>query len=59
MVKVDEETIAPNPPLAAEDPPSELNSRVVATQLLINLKEEPVATDVEEEPEATVDLIGI
>ena len=59
MVEVDEETVAPNPPLAVKDPASELNSRVVAIQLLINLEEEPIAIDVEEEPEAAIDLTTV
>ena len=49
MVEVDNKTIASNPPLTVEDPADELNSGVAATQLLINLEEEPVATDIEEE----------
>ena len=59
MVEVDEQTIPPNPPLTTEDPASELNSKVVAVQPLINLEEEHVAIDVEEEPEVTVDLTAI
>ena len=59
MVEVDEDTIAPNPPLAAKNPASKLSSRVTAAQPLINLKEEPVATDVDEEPKATVGLTVI
>ena len=51
---MDEGTIAPNPSIAFKDPISEPSSRVVAVQPLINLEEEPVATDVEEEPEAAV-----
>ena len=45
-----------NPSLAIEDPVSELNSGIVIVQLLINLEEEPVATDVEEELDAAFDL---
>ena len=56
---MDEGTAAPNPPIAFEDPTSELSSRVTTVQSLINLEEEPVATDVEEEPEAVVDLTVI
>ena len=59
MVEVDEETVVPNPPLAAKDPASKLNSKVVGVQPLINLKEEPIATNVEEEPEATFDLTTV
>ena len=59
MVEVNEETIAPNPPLNTEDPARELNSRVVTVQPLINLEEEPVATDVEEEPKPIVDLTTV
>ena len=53
---MDKETTSPNPPLTTEDLAGELSSRVMTIQPLINLKEEPVATDVEEEPEATVGL---
>ena len=59
MVEVDEETVASNPPPTAKDPASELNLRVAAIQPLINLEEEPVAIDVEEEPEAAVDLSSV
>ena len=55
-VKVDKETATPNLPIDFKDPTSELSSRVLAIQSLINLEEEPVATDVEEEPKAAVDL---
>ena len=58
-VEVDEETIAPNPPLTFKDPASELSLRVAAIQLLTNLEEEPVATDVEEEPEAAIDCTAV
>ena len=53
-VEVDEGTVAPNPPITSEDPVSEPSSRVTAVRPLINLEEEPVATDVEE-CEVTVD----
>ena len=58
VVKVDEGTAAPNPPIASEDPVSELSSRDVPVQPLINLEEEPVATDVKES-EAAVDLTAV
>ena len=54
MDEVDEVTAAPDPPIASEDLAREPSSRVATVQPLINLEEEPVATDVEEEPEATV-----
>ena len=41
MVEVDEKTVTSNPPLTIEDPVSELNSRVMVVQPLINLEEEP------------------
>ena len=59
VVEVDEEIVAPNPLLVVKDPASELNSRVVALQPLINLKEELVATDIEEELKAAVNLTTI
>ena len=52
--EVDEGTVAPNPPITSEDPVSEPSSRVTDVRPLINLEEEPVATDVEE-CEVTVD----
>ena len=58
-IEVNEVTAAPNPSIASEDPASELSSRVATIQQLINLEEEPVATDVEEEPEAAVDLTAV
>ena len=59
MVKADEETIAPNLPFTSKDPTSKLSLRVAAVQPLINLKEELIATDVQEEPEAAVDLTAV
>ena len=56
VVGVSKGSIASNLPLAVEDAVSELNLGVAAIKLLINLEEEPIATDMEEEPEATVDL---
>ena len=59
MIEVGEETTTPNLPLTSKDLASELSSSVVIVQLLINLKEEPVATDVEEELETVADLIAV
>ena len=59
MVEVDEGTVAPNPPPTTEDPIGELSSRVTAVHPLINLEEELIASNVEEEPEAAVDLIVV
>ena len=54
---MDEGTAAPNPPIASEDPVGELGSRVVAVQPLVNLEEEPIATDVAKEPEVTINPV--
>ena len=59
VVELDEETVAPNLPLASEDLASELSSRVTIVKSLINLEEEPIATDVKKELEVTVDLTAI
>ena len=58
-LEVDEKTIAFNPSFIIEDPVSELNLEVTIMQQLINLEEEPVATNVEEEPKPIVDLTAI
>ena len=52
MVEVDEVTAATDLSIAPEVPVAEPNSSVAIVQSLINLKEEPVATDAKEEPEA-------
>ena len=54
VVEVDEMTSALDPSITFKDPASKPSLRVMTVQLLINLKEEPVATDTEEEPEATI-----
>ena len=54
MVK---ETIASNPLLVAEKFTDEVTLKVMGVQLLINLEEEPVATDAEEEPEVNIDAL--
>ena len=53
-VEVDEMTATTDSPIASEDPTSEPSSRVAVVQSLINLEEEPMATDVEEELETAV-----
>ena len=50
-----EGTATYNPPIASEDTISRPSLRVIAVQPLIKLKEEPVATNVEEEPEVAID----
>ena len=59
IVEVDEGIATSNPPIASEDLVSESSSRVATVQPLINLEEEPIATDVEEEPEAAVNPIAV
>ena len=59
MDEVDGMIATPDPPIASKDLASELSPRVTAIQPLINLEKEPVATDVEEEPEATVSPITV
>ena len=54
-----EKTAPPDIPLAFEDLARELSSRVIAVQLLIDLEEKPVATNVEEELEVAIDLTTI
>ena len=54
MVEVDEVTVAPDPFIASEVPISKPSSSVAVVQPLINLEEEPVATDAEKELEAAV-----
>ena len=54
VVEVDEMTATPDPSIASKDLASEPSSRFVTVQLLINLKEEPRATDVQEEPEGGI-----
>ena len=56
---MDAMTVAPNSFIAFEDPANDPSSRVVAVQLLINLEEEPVATDTEEKPKAAINPIAI
>ena len=52
-VEVDEVIAAHDLSIAPKVPIAKPNYSVAAVQLLINLEEEPVATDTEEEPEAT------
>ena len=52
VVEVGEVTTAPDPSIAPEVPITEPSSSVTAIQLLIDLEEEPIATDTKEEPEA-------
>ena len=59
VVEVDKGTATPNPHVSSEDPASEPSSRVAVVQSLINLEEEPVATDVEEGLEAAIDLTTV
>ena len=50
---MDEVVITPDPSIAPKVPITKPSSSVLAVQPLINLDEEPVATDVKEEPETT------
>ena len=52
MVEVDKVTVAPDLSIAPEVLVAEPNSSVAVVQPLINLKEEPVATNTKEEPKA-------
>ena len=54
VVEADEVTTTLDPSIDLEVPITEPSSSVVVIQPLINLEEEPIATDVEEELEATV-----
>ena len=53
-MEVDEVTIAPDPSIASEVPVTKTSSSITVVHPLINLEEDPVATDAEEELEATV-----
>ena len=53
VVEVVEVTVTLDLSIAPKVPVAKLNSSVAAVQPLINLEEELIATDVEEEPEAT------
>ena len=59
VIEMDEVTVAPDPPIAHEVPVTDPSSNVVVVQLLINLEEEPLATDVEEETEAAANYSAV
>ena len=59
MVKVGEEAAIPDPSITYEVLITEPSSSVTAVKPLINLEEEPVATDVEEEPKAAANLFVV
>ena len=59
VVEVDKVTTTTNPSIAFKVPVSEPSSSVAIVQLLINLEEEPVATDAEEEPETAANPTAV
>ena len=59
IVEMDVVTAALDPSIASEVPVSEPSSSVTIVQPLINLEEQLVATDAEEEPEATANPITV
>ena len=54
VVEANKVTAIPDPSIASKVPVSEPSSSVMVVQPLINLKEEPVVTNADEEPEVAV-----